>query len=160
MSVHNIKYEYRTILDFSQEKVSKVNIRKKLSIVEVVDIEIPYQKNREGYIKITDGSDLIYIRNEIQIGMYRVRLLVSSRYCTKNGYSYKRDTHNLRDYGGFKVKIFQIGSRSTYEIDLDRDIIFKKNGWRKKNMNNKLRISDLADIILHCHRLHNLRAYF
>jgi hypothetical protein len=159
MSTHKIKYEYRTILDFSGEKLNKTNIKKMLNSTEVVDVEIPLKRSREGYIKITEDNDLIYIRNEINVGMYKIRLLVSSRYQTKSGHSYKKDTHHLKEYGGFKIQIFQIGSRSIYEIDLDKDSKFRRNGWRKKNMQGELKSDDLTDIIMFCHRLHNLRAY-
>jgi len=131
MSLCKLQYEYRTILDFSEKNVSRNLVRTSLTKTEVLGLH-----NIE--------SELMYIENEIKIGMYRIRLLLS-----------KLDAKHLREYGSFKIKIYQADSC----INLHRDKRFNIQPWVDKNEENNLRVKDLVDVILYCNRLNNLSSF-
>lgn len=134
MSAIKSKYEHKTILDFSDKKVTRNSIQKSLRQAEFIQT---YYEN--------SGVSLTYIDNEIIVGMYKIRLFLDVVDGAKK----------LRDYGRFQISI-QGGSKW---INLTRDSRFKSQTWIKSNENNQLNISHLVDIILHCQRLDKLKSF-
>jgi hypothetical protein len=138
MTAIKAKSELRTILDFSTGKCSKNRIKQALRKCPVVSLE-------EG-----NGECTLYL-NEIRVGMYTVVLLLpfdSSPKWTK-----------LRDYGDFEVKVYDSRDPKASAINLKKDPRFKNQYWVNKNFFGQLRIKHLVDIIAHCYRLNNLRAF-
>lgn len=133
--------EHRTVLDFSKDHVSKDLVRRALCRTEII-----------GLCQQKPGN-ITFIDNDIKIGMYTIRLDFSE--------IHPGDGHkHLRDYGGFKVKIFENSSPEvSAEINLNKDKRFSKQYWTNLNKNYNLLTKNLIDIILHCSRLNNLRVF-
>lgn len=138
------KQEFRTILDF-KSKLSKNKIRQALRDVEVFEMtELP------------DSECYTFIENHITVGMYRIRLSFSSLDATL---SRKR----LRDYGGLRVAVYESSQRGKSKfntnINLARDRRFTNQYWTQLNPDFKVRMKDLANIIIHLQRLNNLKMF-
>jgi hypothetical protein len=81
--------------------------------------------------------------------MYRISLLLPpaiSRFTS----------HKLKEFGDFKIKIFETGNKSAREINLRQDGRFKEQHWVQKN---NYALKDLEEIIYHCKRLNYLKAF-
>lgn len=136
------KQEFRTILDFTS-KTSKNKIRQALRTVEVFEMtELP------------DSNSYTFIENSIRVGHYRLQLSFSSLDATL---SRKR----LRDYGGLRVALYESGNRgkSSNNINLKNDKRFSGQYWIRLNQDFKVRMKDLANIIMHLQRLENLKMF-
>ena len=129
--------ERRILLDFSNGKYSKNKIKQSLRQCNVVSIQESDEKNT-----------YIIFDNEIKVGMYTIKLHLpfdSSKNWTK-----------LRDYGDFEVSIHEANGPS---INLRQDARFRFRYWPAYNSFGRLRIKHLIDIIAHCKRLDNLKAF-
>lgn len=132
--------EHRTVLDFSKDHVSKNLVRRALCQTEILDL-------------CRKAGNITFIDNDIKVGMYTIRLGFSEVHPGDN-------RKHLRDYGGFKVKIFESGSpEMSAEINLNKDKRFSKQYWTGLNKNYNLLTKNLIDIILHCSRLNDLRVF-
>lgn len=134
MSAIKSTYERKTILDFTDKKITKNYILKSLREANIIQT---YYGGR--------GNGLTYIDNEIGVGMYHIHLSLNMI----------DGATKLREYGKFKISIKEGGKL----INLSSDSRFKSQDWVKLNQNNKLKISDLINIIIYCKRLDNLK-YF
>lgn len=142
MTAIKSKQESRVILDFTNQKYTKKYIKKSLTTAEVLEILEP--ENLE---------NIVFIENNILIGMYRIHLLFSSLDATAS-------RHKLKDYGKFKIAIFERCSRNREkQILLKKDKRFKSQNWVDKNFNYKLGIRDLTDIICLCQKMDHLKAF-
>jgi hypothetical protein len=140
MSVSKVKHEYKIILDFSDQKLTKTHVRKSLK-----DINI------EPLYPVKDDNLMVCIENEIKVGMYKISLVLSPTIT-------RFTSHKLKDFGDFNVQIFEDGNRNSREINLSKDNRFKEQYWAQKNSCG-LKVIDLTDIICHFKRLDKLRAF-
>lgn len=139
MSAIKSRLESRVILDFTSQKNSKNYIKKCLKKAEILELE-----------HSEDFSNMILIENHIVVGMYKIHLLFSSLDA-----AFARN--RLRDYGKFRVEIFELGQEAP--INLKRDIRFKSELWVHKANQYKLSMKDLTDIIYLCHKMNHLKAF-
>jgi hypothetical protein len=130
--------ERRLILDFSGSKYSKNKIKQALRRCSVISVR-----------QTDEDNEYIIFDNEIKVGMYTIKLLLP--------FDSSKNWDKLRDYGDFEISI-----RDKYGgpgIDLSRDVRFRSQYWTQYNFFGKLRIKHLIDIIAHCQRLDNLKAF-
>jgi hypothetical protein len=143
MSVNKVKHEYKIILDFTNKKLSKTEVKRSLSDIEIAAL---YKSEENNLL----DDQLICVENEIKVGMYKISIVLPP--------AIQRNTsHKLKDFGTFRVQIFEDG-KVCREINLKRDGRFKEQYWTQKN-NCGLKVKDLTDIICHCNRLDNLKAF-
>jgi hypothetical protein len=138
MSAIRSKHEVKTILDFSDVKNTQIYIKQSLKTAEFNQIH--YHDN---------GIGVVYVDHEIQVGMYKITLLLN---CS-------RDAKLLKDYGRFSITISEYEQGSRKSIDLKRDRRFKHQSWIDYNENEQLNISKLTDIIIYCNRLNRLKSF-
>lgn len=136
MSAVKVKHESRTILNLSQNVLSYSGVEKILRDTKVSCFE-------------RLGNVCLSIDNQINIGMYTIRLELSR----------KEAAEKLRDYGRFSIRIFENGRDGLREVNLKKHEIFRERSWVQRNQEEQFRISDLVEVILLCRRLHNLRAF-
>lgn len=130
--------ERRLLLDFSDGKYSKNKIKQALRQCNVISV------------KQTDEDDeYIIFANEIKVGMYTIKLHLP--------FDSSKDWNKLRDYGDFEISIHERPGGPS--INLNTDGRFRTQYWTKYNFFGKLRIKHLIDIIAHCKRLDNLKAF-
>lgn len=142
MSVSKVKHQHKVILDFSDQKLTKDNVKRSLREISIE----PLFKDVSGHMI---GEQLICIDNEIRVGMYKISLLLSP--------SVSRFTsHKLKEFGDFRIKIFETGNKNAREINLRRDGRFKEQHWAQKN---NCGLKDLEEAIHHCKRLDHLKAF-
>lgn len=140
MSLIKGKREQRTILDFSQQKLSKNLIAKSIRKVEVLEA-----------VRMSEDS-WNFINNTIKVGHYNIHLIFS--YLDAG-----RDRKQLREYGGFQVAISCDTVHSiSRKINLNGSL-FKDQKWVSLNEGYNLRMKDLPDIIMYLNRLDNLSAF-
>jgi hypothetical protein len=141
MSLVKGRQEFRTILDFSKEKLSKNKIKTALRQVEVLE-----------YARGQDST--LFIENNIKIGMYNIRLLFSSCDADKN-------RNRLKEYGGFQVAIYERNRKCNIiqNINLLKDKRFKNQYWTNLNNGYNIRMKNLIDIIIFTERLNKLRMF-
>lgn len=135
------KQEFRSILDFSAENISKNFVKQSLREVEI-----------EGLVRSESGH-YTYIENQITVGMYQIQLSFQS----VEGPDSKS---KLKDRGSFRVAIYeQKRSNVLKNINLDRDKRFSHQYWVKLNHQSDIKINSLADIIVYLHRLDRLKLF-
>lgn len=142
MTVIKGSQEFRTILDFSRNKISKNKIKQALRHVEV--LEIIHHKDTKSYT---------IIENDITVGMYQIRLAF---------YSLSTEQRSrLKEYGGFRVSIYEHvrGGKGLQNINIPNDKRFQGLHWVPLNKDYKLRSNDLIDIIMHARRLNDLKMF-
>lgn len=140
MSLIKGKQEFRTILDFSKDKLSKNMIKQALRGVEVHEVSF-----------LPESNTYTFVENEIRVGMYTIRLLFSS-------VSAETRTQ-LKEYGGFRVAIYEHKNKSLKNINLDKCKLFKGQYWLSLNDGYDIRMNNLTDIIMHLKRLDNLKIF-
>lgn len=133
------KQEFRTILDFSKGKISRNMIQQALRKVEVREL-------------VQDSNHYTFIENDIIVGMYQIRLSFSSLDAIEN-------RSRLREYGGFRVSIYERKNKAIQNTNLLRDKRFKEQYWVNLNKNYDIRMKNLVDIILYLKRLNNLKIF-
>lgn len=131
--------EYRTILDFSNNTLTKNYVKQAICKAEVLEM---YQLQ----------DTIIFVENDITVGMYKIRLSFSAIDAENN-------RNKLKDYGTFKVKIFEHKNKTDKEIFLTRDKRFNQENWIKNNTDYKLSIKNLVDVVFLCQRLNNLKMF-
>ncbi len=136
MSASKSKYEHREILNFSTGKVTKNSILRSLRKADFI---------QEYYNE--SGISLVYVNNEIKIGMYKICFDLNVVDKAKK----------LKQYGKFGIYIYE--GKSFLPIDLDKDSRFRSQPWIHDNRENKLTMSRLTDIILYCKRLDKLKSF-
>lgn len=145
MSAVKCKHEYKTLLDFSktERRVSKNLVKQMLR-----QAELPSYRN--------SGNEIIYTNYEINVGMYHIHLLL-------NADEFVAQT-KLKDYGSFSFELTEeILGQPKNEYDMrnviwvERDSRFKHQYWSDRN--KSIRINDLVNMIIHCKRLSNLKAF-
>lgn len=135
MTAIKITTEHKTILDFSNLKMSRHLVASKLRSTEF--LEFKYNERKECRT---------YISYDIKIGIYTIYVdLCPTTSCGKK----------LKDYGGFCVRIYE-GNK---EVALKRDSRFKNQNWVMLSEQFRMRICDLIDAIMYCGRLNNLKAF-
>jgi hypothetical protein len=141
MSLVKSKQEFRTILDFSKGKLSKNKIKNSLREAEVLE----YTQH---------GDAISFVTNDIQIGMYQIRLCFYS-------VNAEQSRNRLKEYGGFRVAIYERHRRSNaiQHINLDKDKRFNGQYWTKINKGYNLRMKHLVDIIMFTNRLNKLKMF-
>lgn len=129
--------ERRLLLDFSNGKHSKNKIKHALRQCKIISIK-----------QTEEDNEYIIFNNEIKVGMYTIQLHLPFD-CSKNW-------NKLRDYGDFEISVHE---GSGPKINLTKDARFRYRYWVSQNFFGKLRIKHLIDIIAHCKRLDNLKAF-
>lgn len=142
MSVSKVKHKYQTILDFSDQHLTKTKIKRSLSSVIIQSL----YKSDNNIL----SDEMICIENEIKVGMYKICLILSP--------SIQRFTnHKLKDFGNFTIQLYEL-NKTPKEINLKKDNRFKEQSWTNK-LNLGLKVNDLANIICYCQRLDKLKAF-
>lgn len=142
--------EFRNISDFTSPKnLSKRQIIDQLRCAEVLEAKF-------------DKDVVTFIVNNIKVGMYVITLsFADSQDVTNTGTSRSR----LTQYGRFLINIYEnaiavdkhgIGHVLSKDIEISRDRRFKHQKWSNKETFN---INELADVIMHCNRLNDLKAF-
>lgn len=141
MSASKIKHEFRTIIDLnhSNRNLTKHKIYKMIKEVNVVLQE--------------QGIYPTYIDNQINIGVYTIRLILN-RNCAKCD-----SPNKLKDYGNFSIKIYENYKTGLLELDINKYSLFKEQNWIRKNQEDSLCIKDLISAILFCNRLDRLKIF-
>lgn len=135
------KQEFRTILDFSKDKISKNKVKRALREAEVREL-----------VQLKDSNTHTFVENDIKIGMYRIRLFFSS-------IDSSRDRSRLKEYGGFRVAIYECRGNVIQNINLSTDRRFKHQYWADLNKDYDIRMKNLTDIIMFVKRLDNLKMF-
>lgn len=143
MSLVKGKQEFRTILDFSKDKLSKNRIKNALRKVEVLE-----------RVQNKDSNTISFIENDIVVGMYQIRL--SFDYLDAD-----RTRTRLREYGGFRIAVYERHRKTNIiqNINLLADKRFKNQYWASLNSGYNLRIKNLIDIVMFVSRLNNLKMF-
>jgi hypothetical protein len=135
MTAIKITTEHKTILDFSDGKVSRNHITNKVRCADFLEFT-----HNDKYDMRT------YLSYDIKIGIYTVYVdLLHTASCAKK----------LKDYGTFCVRIFEGGK----EVNLKRDVRFRTQSWAKDSNKFKMRIPHLVEAIMFCNRLNHLKAF-
>jgi hypothetical protein len=135
MTAIKINTEHKTILDFSNRKVSKNLIAQTIKNTEF--LEFKYNDRRDSRT---------YLRYNIKVGMYQVYVdLTPTSSCAKR----------LKEYGSFCIKVYS----GTKEINLKKDPRFKSQHWVNLNDQYQLKTHNLVEAIMHCARLDSLKAF-
>ncbi len=142
MSLIKGKQEFRTILDFSKGKVSKNMIKRSLRNATVHEMT-----------QLPETGSLTFVENDIRIGIYHVRLFFSS-------VDAGRDRSRLREYGGFRIAIYERTSKgkAMRNVSLNNKL-FRNQYWVELNKGYNLRMKNLADVIMYLKRLDNLKLF-
>ncbi len=140
MSLIKGKQEFRTILDFSKDKVSKNMIKRALRDVEVREL-----------VPIPDSESYNFVENNIRIGMYQVRLFFSSVDADVT-------RTQLKEYGGFRIAIYERKRKTLQNISLNHKL-FKNQYWVPLNKDYNIRMTNLTDIIMYLKRLDDLKTF-
>ena len=142
MTAVKCKQEYKTLLDFSKtdRRVSKNSVKQLLRQAEIPT----YQR---------DDKNVTHINHDIIIGIYKIRLSLCNEFDTQK--------NKLKQYGNFSFNIMELTNSgdeygSAYVLLPPRDKLFKNQYWY---YNDKLRINDLANAIIYCNKLNNLKAF-
>ena len=141
MSADRRNYQYKTILDFTNPRLSKNFITQSLRRTNFV-------------CSISDEHTGIvtHVEPEVKVGMFKIHLVLSP---TSRDSNFK----NLRNYGKFYIKIYELSSRGEKEINSFRDPLFKKQYWASKNFKSWLKIKDLINIIMYLNKIDKLKAF-
>lgn len=126
------------ILDFNKPKISKNYVVNSLR-----------KSDFTTYLTDYDSNSVIFLEHVVKVGMFEIQLILTPT-CRSS---------NLRDYGKFFVKIFELKPLGRREILLIADERFSAQPWSLKNFNKWIRIKDLVDIILYCHKLNKLKMF-
>ncbi len=138
MSVSKVTHEFRTIIDIGSQKVSESKVKKILRETTILSWE-------------NSNHKLIHIDNQIDIGIYRIVLLIDNHKSLSSV--------RLKDYRSLKIRVYELFADRVQEIDLKRDYRFKGYSWIKKNELNIFNMTDLVDAILTCHKLDSLKVF-
>ena len=142
MTAIKCRQEYRTLLDFSVEKVSKNSIKKLL-----------YNAPISSYRR--EDNQIIYTTYEVCVGMYKIRLLLDLdiiRFDVNNRVK-QCESKTLGESGLFYIELYE----KEHYIYTDKDKRFKNQYWSP--ILKYASVNDLTDIISYCNRLHNLKAF-
>lgn len=140
MSANKVKHEFRTILNLKSDMLSRHKIQKILRDTKVTSQEFT-------------GSTATFIDNQIDMGVYIIRLEFNHFKITQN------NPDKLRDYGHFGVRLYENCRGVLTEVNLRKHSIFREQKWVKRNTDNALRIPDLVEAIFLCGRLERLKAF-
>jgi len=141
MSLIKGKQEFRIILDFSKGKISKNIINRSLREAKVQEVA-----------KQPDSDSYIFIENGIRVGIYQIQIIFP-------WLNAEDDRQLLREYGGFRIAIFEHSKdKILHNIKLDSKL-FKNQYWVELNQNYKIRMKTLTDIIMYLKRLDNLNIF-
>lgn len=141
MSVVRVKYEFRTLFDFGNNALSKNKIRKVLRETKIQTKDVNLE------------NVPIFIRNEISIGMYLIKLELPLKQADQRNFC------PLKAFGKFNVDIYQQNVHGSNKIDISKHCIFKKKDWAGRLDSYQVGVADLADIILLCSRLERIKAF-
>lgn len=126
--------EHKTILDFSDSKISQNYVMNKIRAADFLE----FKSSRKGV--------RTYINYDIKIGIYTIFVdLFHTQSCAKK----------LKDYETFCIRI----SEGNKEINTTKDVRFSSEAWVKNNKKLHLKTSNLAEAIVFCSRLNNLKAF-
>lgn len=136
MSAIKTRHEHKTILDLSNSKrLSEGQARRLLRVTEFLE-----------------GTSPQFIDYNIKVGSYFIHLHLINA-------SGKPACH-LKDYGDFYISINEVNARGKYStIKLNRDYRFSDQYWISVNSRFQMRTKHLADVIILCQRLNNLKAF-
>lgn len=134
MTAIRIKTEPKTILDFSNTKVSRNYVINKLKTANFLEF------------KVNDKNLRTYLEYNIKIGIYTIFIgLLQTQSCAQR----------LKEYKRFYINIYE-GNK---EIDLHKDSRFSLEPWVAINNKLGLKTYHLASAIVFCNRLHNLKTF-
>lgn len=137
MSLAKSKHETKTILDFS-DNITRNKIIQSLRKVDVINYKIDRDKK------------YIFFSNHIKIGLFKIRLVISS---PNDGIV----RNKLKDYGGFSIVI------NGYEkpISQETQSYIRKCNWFKVNykLSYQMRIKNLVEIIIQLQRLSRMQSF-
>jgi hypothetical protein len=142
MSLLKVKWERKTVLDINTSKISKRQITQSLRRVELNSDSHPARHT----------DNITYVGCAVKVGMYRIVLDTAQKLTNLQG-------QRLRNLGKFRVSIFEINGDLSRPIDLVDDSRFNNQNWVLKNDQTWLGLSDLTNIIYHCHRLNSLKLF-
>lgn len=142
MSAISIKHEFRTVLEIpaSNRKITRTGIQRMV-------------RQTEFLVKETKTQKSIYIDNQITIGTYTIRLLLSETAAKCP------EPHHLSDYNGFAMRVFQTGRDGQVEVKMIKNSLFEDQTWVQRNAEFDLRITDLISAIVFFMRLDRLKAF-
>lgn len=130
MSVSKVGRESRTIINVNSDKISEYKIKRILRETDVISKE-----------------NALLINNQIDIGIYRIHLLLDSR-CS--------NATRLKQYGRFQIRVYEKFSTHIEKINVNKDYRFKGCSWSEQEL---FCISDLVQVMLHCHKLNFLKVF-
>jgi hypothetical protein len=134
MTAIKITTEHKTILEFSDGKVSNNYVTSRLRSADFLEF------------KHHNNDSRTYISYDIKVGLYTIYVdLLHTKACAKK----------LKDYGTFCIRIYE----GNQQINLKRDPRFSSESWVKLNNKYKLRMPHLVEAIMFCSRLNNLKAF-
>src|ERR1700679_3654543 len=121
MTAVKSKITFQTILDFSDERVTKSHVRSQLRETEIPEAE-------------WNNQTITYINNQIQVGMYTILLVFPD---SSNAIETGNLRHRLREYGSFLIRISENdplddnGRKYDFlqEIDVTKDRRFRSRAW-------------------------------
>ncbi len=135
--------EFRTIIDFSQQKLSKNLIAKSIRNAEVLEA-----------VKASENS-YTFIHNSIKVGQYNIHLVFPYLDASQS-------RNQLRQYGKFKVEITvntRTNTKKFNHVNL-KSPLFKEQPWANLNDDGyNLRMKDLPEIVMYFKRLENLAVF-
>jgi len=127
------------ILDFNKPKITRNYVVTSLRKTDFTT-----------YLTDYDNNSVIFLEHVVKVGMFEIQLILTPA----------SRSPNLRDYGKFFVKIFELKPMNKRkEIFLIMDERFSTQPWSMKNFNKWIRIKDLVDIIMYCHKLNKLKMF-
>jgi len=138
MTAIKVNTEHKTILDFSNIKVSHSVVMSKLKAADFLEF------------KSSDKGSRTYISYDIKIGIYTIFVdLLSSK-----SEGMQSCAKKLKDYN-IHIHIYE-GNKA---IDLTKDNRFASEIWLSSNKKFNLKPSHLASAITFCSRLNDLKAF-
>lgn len=144
MTAVKCKQEYKTLLDFSntKRKVSKNLVKQLLRQTDVVSYH-------------EDNTGMIHTSYSIIVGDYKIRLILNPL----QEYGCAPPVHKnskLKQYGAFRIELTEKWN-GHYKTIGPKDYRFKNQYWLE--FFRPARMNDLANAIVYCSRLSNLKAF-
>lgn len=134
MTSIKINTEDTTILNFGNSKISQRHAVRKLRAAEFLEF------------RLGDKGSRTYLNYNIKVGIYTIFVdLFPTQSCAKK----------LKEYKTVSIRI----SEGNKEINTSRNKKFSTESWVKFNKRLQLKTSHLAEAIVLCSRLNNLKAF-
>lgn len=140
MSAIKNKKQAKTILVVKPLKLSKDQLDKKLNSLRLSKLSY-----------LDRDQDLVFIDNDIIIGMYKVRLCFSFL----DRFSSAKKLRSSK----FKIQVFELSSFGEKEIFVHDDLRFKHYINASNNLKYKSSIENLSNVVYACSKLDSLKLF-